>query len=452
MNIEVDAVLQREASGLPRYTSYPPANHFVAGVGPQMLEPLLAATRKATSVSVYVHIPYCDRMCWFCGCHTKQTRQYEPVARYIDSLVREIGLWREKLGTRPKLSALHFGGGSPSLLRQAEWQKINQALRETFNFLENAEIAVELDPSDSTPDLIASLTAIGLTRASIGVQDFDPVVQAAINRPQSFASTLQLVNELRAAGVKSLNIDALYGLPLQTEQRFRRTLEKVEVLKPDRIALFGYAHVPWLKAHQRLINEADLPNSRERFDHAEIGREILTAAGYLAIGLDHFARPNDTLAMAAAKGRLVRNFQGYTTDEADVRLGLGPSAIGQFPDGFVQNEVATGQYARMVEQGQLPLSRGLAISREDQMYGYIISRLMCDFQFSFLDVADRFGAYSVAAIQLAKALAATELPDLCAVVGGKFFVKPGARPFVRLVASKFDQWLTRGQRQYSKVV
>ncbi len=452
MAIDVETVLRQESAGLPRYTSYPPANHFIAGMGPQLLASMASAVRKAETISAYLHIPFCDRMCWFCGCHTKQTLRYEPIGEYIEGLIAEIGLWNEMLGMRPALSALHLGGGSPSLLRQGEWKKLGKALRDAFQFTSAAEIAVELDPSDNTPGLIENLKSLGLTRASIGVQDFDPVVQAAINRPQSFDETRKLVDDLRGAGVVSINIDALYGLPLQTEARLRKTLEQVISLTPDRVALFGYAHVPWLKAHQRLIKDADLPGGRARYDQAGMAREILVAAGYQAIGIDHFALPGDALAQASNRGQLVRNFQGYTTDAAKVRLGFGPSAIGCFPGGFVQNEVAIGRYASLVAAREFPLARGLAVSLDDQIHGYIIERLMCDLSFSFGTLTGKFGAHAEPAIQLARRVAASDRHGLCAVDEEKFYIKPDAIPFVRLVASNFDQWLTRGEKKYSKVV
>ncbi len=452
MNIE--NIIARLPAGLPRYTSYPPANHFQAGVGRSLSTAFVNAVEAAPHVSVYMHIPFCDRLCWFCGCHTKHTLRYEPIQAYVQSLIGEIGIWGSKLAKKPAMSRLHLGGGSPSLLREAELKALREALESVFAFNADTEISVEIDPSDIGEGQIENLARFGLTRASIGVQDFDPAVQAAINRPQSFEATRDVVQALRRAGVTSVNIDALYGLPLQTLERLQQTISQVISLTPDRIALFGYAHVPWLKTHQRMIRDEDLPDTPARYVQARTASEDIQAAGYQAIGIDHFALPNDSLAVATREGRLHRNFQGYTDDTASVLLPLGASSVGRFEDGYIQNEVPTGQYLSRIEAGELPFSRGLALVAEDHVRSFIIERLMCDYAFCLSEVQSRFGAQSRAALAHGHKVADEMLPDLCEISDGMFKVKPDAWPLVRVVASKFDTWIveTAEKPQYSKAV
>jgi oxygen-independent coproporphyrinogen-3 oxidase len=452
VSLDVERILAQQGAGLPRYTSYPPANHFKPGHGMALLPAMVEAVRKARAISLYIHIPYCDRMCWFCGCHTKQTLRYEPVATYVKTLCEEIRIWGGLLGVKPKVGNLHFGGGSPSLLRDAELQLLRAALDGAFDFGRQPEISFEIDPSDVSGGDVGRFAHFGMTRASIGVQDFDPLVQAAINRPQSFELTRDVVEALRATGVHSINIDALYGLPLQTTSRLRNTVEKVLSLSPDRIALFGYAHVPWMKTHQRMIDEKLLPDPTERFEQAQMAALMIIGAGYEAIGIDHFARPSDSLAKAARDGRLHRNFQGYTDDETAVRLGFGPSSIGSFDGGFVQNEVATGLYTSQINKGELALAKGLALSKEDKLYADIIEQLMCNFGISFAALKTRHGAAAAGAIALARHVAETDPDGLCKASKDDFRMSSEAKPLVRIVAARFDQWLASAPKQYSKVI
>ena len=448
-----EALLARLPESLPRYTSYPPANHFKPGEAKALLPQLLQAIGSAKALSLYIHIPFCDRLCWFCGCHTKHTLRYDPIQAYVRVLVQEIALWRRQFSAKPNVSRLHFGGGSPSLLTNEDLTLIRTALNEAFTFLPDAEISFEIDPSDMKERNIDGLAAFGMTRASIGVQDFDPLVQQAINRPQTFEDTARVVAMLRKAGVTSLNIDALYGLPLQTPFRLRNTLDQVLSLKPDRIALFGYAHVPWLKAHQKLIKDQDLPDTLQRLKDSTWASEHISAM--LAIRSSASTTSpllHDSLAVAARSGHLRRNFQGYTDDAADVMLPLGASSIGGFAGGFVQNEPATGVYTAKVTAGELPLSRGLARTSEDQIRGWIIERLMCDYGFEYNALRKTFGPDSEAHIRFAKALAAREPDGLCTTSDTAFTVPDTMRSLIRVVASRFDQWLTVAPKQYSKAV
>lgn len=450
--LDLEKLLETEARQLPRYTSYPPANHFNANDLSAINTKLQQAVAHADSLSVYLHIPFCDRLCWFCGCHTKHTLSYAPVANYVDILVKEIGRHLDQSRSPAHLSKLHLGGGSPSLLKKPELEKIRRALDGAFCIDGETEISVELDPSDLGPGSIRNLMEFGLTRASIGVQDFDPEIQIAINRPQSFELTRNVVAQLRGAGVKSLNIDALYGLPGQTGAKLQSTVEKILSLLPDRISLFGYAHVPWVKPHQKMIDETTLPGQKQRLNDAKLAAEMITAAGFDAIGIDHFARPKDSLAEVARTGRLRRNFQGYTEDNSEILLGFGPSSISSFPDGFAQNQVATGLYTAAITNGQSPVARGLILTDVDKLNGWIIEKLMCDFGFSRSALEKRFGNTGEKAWGKVQELASTECAGLCRIVDDCFELTKAARPLVRLVASKFDTWLVTSAFQYSKAV
>lgn len=450
--IDPISILKREGDSLPRYTSYPTAPHFAPDLGSTLMEDMLAALSPEAEVSIYLHIPFCDRLCWFCGCHTKQTRQYAPVQRYVECLVREIALFQGRTGVRPRARHIHLGGGSPTMLRAEDALLIRQALEGAFVIDETTETSVEIDPSDVDADRLDALGKLGLTRASIGVQDFDLRVQAAINRPQSFAETRDVVMALRGMGVQSLNIDALYGLPHQTQESVGRTIAQVVSLAPDRVALFGYAHVPWVKKHQTMIPEAALPDLAARFRQACHASDHLVEAGYETIGIDHFAKPHDALAMAARQGRLKRNFQGYTADTCETLIGFGASSIGRFAQGYIQNIVPTGQYEACVLAGQLPAAKGFRLSVDDVIRGHIIERLMCDFRLSFNDLRQKFGQAAESYIDEAIGLANSHHPQLTHLANDSLVIEPAARPLARLVAASFDAYRHLGGFRFSKAI
>ena len=308
---------------VPRYTSYPTAPQFHAGVDAGTYRAWLSGLDRALPLSIYLHIPFCDSLCWFCGCHTKVVRRYDPVAAYFDLLLREIDLVAELLGPGRRVCHIHLGGGTPTILEPADMARLFDRLRSRFDVEPKADIAVENDPREFNPDLVRVMAEAGVTRASLGLQDINLQVQRAVNRVQSLDETRRVADALREAGVSSINIDLMYGLPYQTLGRALRTVDAALELKPERICLFGYAHVPWMKKHQRLIDEAALPDAEERFAQYLGAAKHLQRAGYDWIGLDHFALPGDALSRAARDGTLHRNFQGYTIDEASVLLGFG---------------------------------------------------------------------------------------------------------------------------------
>ena len=446
------AVLEHFQKPVPRYTSYPTAPQFKDGLGANLFAEALPGLDPTDPVSAYIHIPFCDRLCWFCGCHTKHTLKYAPIQRYMQTLIEEIRLTAAILDFRPKLGSLHLGGGSPSLLQRNDLLALRAALDDTFQIDDSTEVSIEIDPSDVDSKQISELVEFGLTRASVGVQDFHPDVQKAINRPQGFETTRDVVLQLRDAGIGSINIDALYGLPLQSEFRLLRTIEQCVSLKPDRMALFGYAHVPWLKKHQNMIKTEDLAGPLERYQQAQAAANQLTQAGYQAVGIDHFALPEDSLALAATGHRLHRNFQGYTTDHHETMLGFGASSIGRFRDSYVQNTVPTPQYQSLIAEGRLPKHKGLKLTIEDQLRRHIIERMMCDFSIDF-DALNMFPAHLVeTCLKEAGKLAARDCFELCRMEGRRFTIPEHARSFARIVAANFDAYYAPEQFRYSKAV
>jgi oxygen-independent coproporphyrinogen III oxidase len=436
---------------VPRYTSYPTAPHFSAAVGPESYAHWLGAVPPTATLSLYLHVPYCRELCHYCGCHTKMVRRTEPLQAYADLLAGEIALIARQIGSR-RVGHIHWGGGTPSMLGAARLVELAARLRDTFDCCDVGEHAIELDPRSMDASLAAALGRMGIDRVSLGVQDFTPRVQDAIGRIQPFETVRRAVHLLRGIGIAIINLDLMYGLPHQTVTDVRRTALLAHALEPSRLALFGYAHVPWLKSHQRLIDAAALPGAQERLEQADAARATLVDLGYEAIGLDHFAVPHDGLAVAARNGRLRRNFQGYTTDAADALIGFGASAIGRLPQGFVQNAAAVGAYAAALRSGKHATARGIVLSEEDRVRGRIIERILCDFQ---IDLGMIDGATTESADRFApeiEALAPLEREGLVEREGNRIRVMPKGRPFVRLVAAAFDSYLAAGKARHSAAV
>ncbi|OAE47144.1 oxygen-independent coproporphyrinogen III oxidase [Agrobacterium tumefaciens] len=446
------ALLSKYSGPVPRYTSYPTAPHFHGGIDDGVYRGWLGALTHRNRLSLYLHIPYCDRLCWFCACHTKHTLKYEPIAIYLEALKQEIAAVGALVSPDAVVGAVHFGGGSPTMLDPEDMQGLMDCLRRHFTFGLAPEISVEMDPNDLDDSRYDALAAIGMSRASLGVQDFDDKVQKTINRIQSFEQTKSVVDAVRARGVRSVNCDILYGLPFQTCETLKTTVDQIISLDPDRIALFGYAHVPWMKKHQSLIPEHALPDIAERYRQMAMAGEMLQRAGYSQIGLDHFAKPSDTLCKAAEAGALRRNFQGYTTDTADALIGLGASSIGRLPQGYVQNMVATAEYQRMVGKGGLAAVKGIELSPDDHLRSHVIERLMCDFSIDLSDLQRRFGKVSQAVRDEAQQFAAGDRDGIVRLDAGIFAVTEAGKPFVRNIAAIFDSYLGNGRGRHSVAV
>ncbi|MCA0422052.1 MAG: oxygen-independent coproporphyrinogen III oxidase [Proteobacteria bacterium] len=447
-------LIRTAAVAVPRYTSYPTAPHFSAAVTPQEYAGWLMDLPEKSRLSLYMHVPFCDTLCWFCGCNTKITRQYGPVGAYLDAMIKEIALVGTLVPSDSTVHHIHWGGGSPTLLTPEDIDRLAAATREAFRLAPGHDFAIEVDPRGLDEARMDALARNGLTRVSIGVQDFDPEVQQAINRIQSFEETKAIVDGFRARGIRSLNIDALYGLPYQTLERLLSTLDQVVALAPDRIALFGYAHVPWMKRHQSMINEESLPDVVARHEQAEAAASHLVAHGYERIGIDHFARSGDSLAVAAREGTLRRNFQGYTVDGAEALIGLGASSIGALPQGYVQNQTATARYIWAVEQGKIATEKGLALSDEDRLRRWVIERLMCDLAFSRDALASAGFSTSQCAAMAAEAAAilAEDSHGFVEETPDGFRITDRGRPFLRTVAARFDAYLPANKARHSLAV
>lgn len=450
----MDALAEKYARrAVPRYTSYPTAPHFTDAVGADTAARWLGALPATTATSVYLHVPYCREMCTYCGCTTKATRRIDPVLAYVETLKREIALVHAAVGARLPVTHLHWGGGTPSLVPGPVFLEVTARLRDAFSLLPDAEQAIELDPRTVDRTLASTLVKAGINRVSLGIQDTDPTVQQAIGRVQPDDIVRTVFDDLRAAGLTGINADLMYGLPHQTAETVQRTVDTIAELAPSRISVFGYAHVPWVKSHQRLIDEATLPDANARLELEATMRQALEAAGYVAIGLDHFALPDDTMARAQSDGTLKRNFQGYTTDTAEALIGLGASAIGKLPQGYLANAADVGGWRRAIEAGELATTRGFALSNDDRLRSTIIERLMTAYTVDLADPAlARFGD-GLALLDEAEAALAEPIADGLAVLdGAQLTVTPRGRAYVRILAACFDAYLATGKARHSVAV
>lgn len=434
---------------VPRYTSYPTAPHFHAGVDGGTYRDWLAALPSGTPLSLYFHVPFCDTLCWFCACHTTAVNNYRPVRAYCDMLLTELAMVADALGSRHAVSHIHWGGGSPTMLNGDDMLRLDDAMRSRFDVLEDAEFAVEIDPRGFTADMARNLAACGVTRASIGIQDMDPQVQRAINRVQSVTEVSDCVHRLRDHGIHDINLDLVYGLPYQTARGMAANLELAIRLAPQRTAVFGYAHVPFFKKHQALIPESALPSLRERLALAQQVETALQQAGYQAVGIDHFALPQDPLAVAARNGSLHRNFQGYTVDSAPALLGLGASAIGALPQGYIQNATTVAQWRTMLDAHELPAVKGIALSAEDRLRHDAIESVMCFLTVNLAEVCIRNGRAADALDWALDPLNDLRAAGAVSVQGRVIRVDPRQRAAARLVGAVFDDYLRRGIARHS---
>lgn len=441
-----------ESSRVPRYTSYPTAPHFGPAVGPGQHALWLQRIAPDEPVSLYLHVPFCRVLCWYCGCHTRLTRDRGRIDAYGASLRAEIDLVAAHLEGRPPLTHLHWGGGTPTTLGPEGFRATMRKVQEHFRVLPDAELAVELDPRTVDAAMLDALQDCGINRASLGVQSFDPTVQKAINRIQSFAVTAEVIEGLRARGVPGINIDLLYGLPHQTVANCLDTVRQVASLRPDRIAVFGYAHVPGFKKHQQMIDEAALPDAAERVAQYEAIGDALAAGGYVRIGLDHFALPHDAMAQAAAAGTLRRNFQGYTTDPAGTLIGLGASSISSFRAGYVQNEVDLKAWRDAVRAGRLPTARGVALTTEDRLARDIIEALMCRGEVDLARIAAAHGMPAAACEPDPERMAELLRLGIVRRDGSRVIVAEDCRALLRVAAAAFDRYLAAGAGRHAVAV
>ncbi|WP_093362876.1 oxygen-independent coproporphyrinogen III oxidase [Tropicimonas isoalkanivorans] len=424
---------------VPRYTSYPTAPHFKNDVRPGHFAAWVRSLPRDSRVSLYIHIPFCRRLCWFCACRTQGTSSLSPVAGYLETLKAEISMLAEALPEGVKLSALHWGGGTPTLLSAEMMTDLAESVFRAVPMAEGGEFSVEIDPNEIDDARLEALAAAGMTRASIGVQDFDPEIQKIIGREQSFEVTEAAVNAIRARGVTSLNADILYGLPHQNRAKITESVQKLLSLSPDRVALYGYAHVPWMARRQTMIPSDALPTPEERLDLFETARRLFVWDGYDEIGIDHFARSGDSMAQAARDGTLRRNFQGYTVDPAPALIGLGASAISRFPQGYAQNMSGTGDYTKAIREGRFATGRGHAFAGQDLMRARMIETLMCNFRIDREEILKDWGG-NTALLDDMFGKAKETFGDFVSLTKTGLAIPEEGRPLARIIARAFDAY------------
>lgn len=422
---------------VPRYTSYPPATAFRDDVGAVDQAQALNAVTAGTPVSLYLHIPYCQQICWYCGCNTGAAGKTHRLAAYLGALEAEIAMVAKLLGGRGKLHRIAFGGGSPNAIAPIDFVRIVDRLVTIFGAGASPDVSVEIDPRAFTREWAMTLSIAQVTRVSFGVQSFDADIQAAIGRIQPVDMIDTCLSALRARGIKAVNFDLMYGLPFQTIEKLDATLDEVIRMQPSRIALFGYAHVPQMFPRQRRIDVSALPGPQERFEQAAHGYERLVAEGYVPIGFDHFALPDDPLAIAAAQGRVRRNFQGFTEDQADVLLGLGASAISLFPDVIIQNEKNPGAYREKIGAGALAGARGVRLQQEDRRRGALIEQLLCQ---SSVELDS-----GLVDPELAASISDFTALGILERHGNRLSITDSGRPYARNIAAAFDRHAGAGK-------
>ena len=453
-------LLQRFDIPGPRYTSYPTADRFVEAFGESQYQDALlqrghSARSHAFPLSVYVHIPFCTSLCYYCACNKIITHQYVKALSYLESLHQELALLSPYLGEGNKVSQLHLGGGTPTYLRDPELKSLMKMLGETFSWQEGGEYSIEVDPRTVDSHRLGTLRELGFNRLSLGVQDFDPTVQQAVHREQSFLQVETLMRHAATFGFSSVNLDLIYGLPKQTQLSWIQTMHSVVQLRPERIALYAYAHLPARFKPQRHILADDLPSAEMKTDMLTIALEQLQAAGYVYIGMDHFALPEDALAIAKRQGRLHRNFQGYTTQPDCDLIGLGVSAIGNIGATYQQNMKSLADYQDTLAQGRLPVERGIALSRDDLLRRHVIMAIMCQGSVSYESVElshlINFKQYFRAELEL---LADIQEQGLVKLHGGSLEVTADGWFVVRAIAMVFDRYLQHDQHRtrFSKII
>ena len=427
----------------PRYTSYPPATQFTASFNDsRYVDHIVRVMRNGPEISLYVHLPFCDTLCYFCGCTMLISNNREKIAEYLDYLKREITLVEETMEEQPIVVQMHWGGGSPTHLTPAEITDLGKHIRATFDFAEDAEVSIEIDPRGVTREHVAAMQSVGFNRASIGVQDLDLDVQIAINRVQPRSMTEEVIGWCREAGISSINLDLIYGLPYQTSESFRKTLEAIKEISPDRIAVYNFAYVPWLKPHQKLIEIETLPQASTKLALLELAIHELTDAGYEYLGMDHFAKTTDALVEAREAGTLHRNFQGYSTLAGKDMLAFGISAIGRVENAFGQNVKELPEYYRLLDEERLPIERGYELTDDDAVREYVIMQLMCNSRVEKREVERLFGVnfdeYFGEALTSLEPLAND---GLCELTTDSVTVTDRGRYFLRNIAVQFDAYM-----------
>ncbi|WND02439.1 oxygen-independent coproporphyrinogen III oxidase [Temperatibacter marinus] len=443
--------IMNKAGNLPRYTSYPTANHFSEKVTSTQSLAWVSSISSSQDVSLYLHIPFCRQLCWYCGCNTSVTHKEDPIYKYLSLLESEIAIIASHLDPSIRVTHIHFGGGSPTIVPAGKFCNLMDIVKTSFTVSDHAEIAIEMDPREISEAKVAAYAKAGVNRASLGVQDFDLNVQRSINRIQPFRQVYDKIELLRSYGIENINVDLIYGLPNQSKETIHKTLEKTVLLSPSRVSLFGYAHVPWMKKHMKLIDETKLPKSEERMEFFELASELLIKAGYRAVGLDHFVRPDDTMARALETQTLKRNFQGYTIDTAKNLIGLGVSAISQTEDGYWQNFTDLKHYRAAIRSGVCATGKGLAVNEADLFCREVIEQLMCYYRVDRKSLSTQSSYYDQIWSAALEQLRPLEAQGIVKIENEQIILLSETRQFVRLVAASFDQYLTASKNKHAQV-
>ncbi|MCH7763573.1 MAG: oxygen-independent coproporphyrinogen III oxidase [Candidatus Marinimicrobia bacterium] len=454
LEVNLDLIKKYNKPG-PRYTSYPTAPHFTESVGQDIWNEHIRLNNKNgdRDLSLYYHLPFCDTLCWFCGCTVIITRKRENIEAYLNYLFREIDLIKERLHLDRKVTQIHFGGGTPTYLSPDQIRRLGEKLKQSFQFANDIEIGSEMDPRGLTEEHIQALAEAGFNRASMGVQDFNPTVQKAVNRINSFEMVAQVIEWIRTHNFQSLNLDLIYGLPHQTRSSFEKTIDKILKLNPDRLAVFNYAHVPWMKPHQKLIKDEDLPTPEEKLMMLKMIIERLTSAGYVYIGMDHFAKEDDELTIAQKNKSLQRNFQGYSTKSGADIYAMGMSSISQLDGIYAQNYKELPTYYDRINANQLPIEKGYVLSEDDKIRRDTIMHLMCDLELDFTKLSKKLGIdFTQYYRDSLNRLTEFEQDGLLIREADKITMTDTGRLFIRNVAMEFDSYLEKSKMRYSKTV
>jgi len=456
--VNIDLLKKYDVPG-PRYTSYPTAPYFHEGIGTcDYIKHIHREDEKIEKkdLSLYFHLPFCDTLCYFCGCNMMVTRNWDRIDEYIDYLEKEIRFLKREISPDRKVIQLHWGGGTPTHLSPQQISRLGNIIHTYFDFREEAEVGVEIDPRELTRDHMKALHDAGFNRCSMGVQDFDPRVQQAVNRIQPEKITRQAVEWARELDFQSLNLDLMYGLPYQHTTQYEKTLEKILALNPDRLAVFNYAHLPGLIKHQRLIKEEWIPPSEEKLQLLKLSIEKLTEAGYIYIGMDHFAKPEDELSIAMKNGTLYRNFQGYSTHAGINLFAFGITSIGMLSELYVQNFKKFKEYYEFLDRGELPVMRGIQLNQDDRLRREVVTQLMCNFYLNKKPIEEKYGIiFDTYFEESLRALESFEPDGLIQLGEDRITVLPTGRLLIRNIAMNFDAYLMQKEGhkpQFSRTV
>ena len=458
MHVEFNSeLIERYNQAGPRYTSYPTAVQFHEGFSEQDYRRCASdSNQKGGALSLYFHIPFCNTVCFYCGCNKVVTKDRSKAAEYLDAMQREMAMQASLFDSDRRVEQLHWGGGTPTFISHEQMTELMRQTRQHFNLCEDdsGEYSIEIDPREADADTISLLRSLGFNRLSLGVQDFNPAVQKAVNRIQSEKETMKVIEVARDEGFKSISLDLIYGLPRQSVDSFSETLDKIIAVQADRLSVFNYAHLPEMFKPQRRINVEELPTAAAKLDIMQMIISRLTEAGYVYIGMDHFARPDDELARAQAEGTLYRNFQGYSTHADCDLVAMGVSGLGQVANSYSQNVKTLDEYYQRLNDGRLPVYRGIELNADDVLRRHIITRLMCDFHLDWQNINNQFSIDSQDYFVVEyRALQKMEQDGLLSLEGGKLQVSAAGRLLIRNIAMVFDRYLQVGSEQrFSRVI